>query len=238
MMRSQSREQVIGWSEGALTRLRSAGVVLVALFAAAAGVMPERQARANQPVAANSKTAAAEAGDPGQGDSNAASREGGEKGGHEAEAASIHGPATTAPREILEMLEQRRRVLDKREAALRGAETHLLELKAELEQIVSRYEKTAESQKRRSEAAAKVEADRKAKEDKVAAENRNVSQAQLAKIYEAMPPEEAAMRIERMPERKAIELLRLLKGKSAGAILAAVRPERAAHLTEQLLNVP
>jgi flagellar motility protein MotE (MotC chaperone) len=152
--------------------------------------------------------------------------------------ASIQGPATSVPREILEMLERRRRMLDRREAALRGAETHLLELKAELEQILTRFEKTAEAQKRRHEAAAKAEADRKAREDRDASEHRNVHQSQLAKIYEAMPPEEAAVRLERMPERKAIEVLRLLKGKSAGAILAVIRPERAAHLTEQLLNVP
>mgnify|MGYP001314725722 CR=1 FL=1 len=156
----------------------------------------------------------------------------------EAAAAPVQGPATSVPREILDMLEQRKRMLDKREVALHGAETHLLELKAELEQIVTRYEKVAETQKKRSEAAAKVEADRKAKEEKAAADTRNVYQAQLAKIYESMPPEEAALRLERMPERKAIEVLRLLKGKSAGAILSAIRPERAAHLTEQLLNVP
>jgi flagellar motility protein MotE (MotC chaperone) len=153
-------------------------------------------------------------------------------------ATAIQGPATTAPREILDMLQRRKQMLDRREAALRGSETHLLELKAELERIVSRYEKTAEAQKRRNEAAAKAEADRKAKEERDATDHRNVHQNQLAKIYETMPPEEAATRLERMPERKAIEVLRLLKGKSAGAILAAIRPERAAHLTEQLLNVP
>ncbi|MBX3237234.1 MAG: hypothetical protein KF814_13880 [Nitrospiraceae bacterium] len=212
-----------------------AGVLAAALFSLAGMLNPLPQASGSESAATGGKPIEGGAGDSGQGESNATPKEG---GAHGTEAPAIHGPATSAPREILDMLEQRRRVLDKREAALRGAETHLLELKAELEQIVTRYEKTAEGQKRRSEAAAKVEADRKAKEEKVAADTRNVSQAQLAKIYEAMPPEEAASRIERMPERKAIELLRLLKGKSAGAILAAVRPERAAHLTEQLLNAP
>ena len=66
----------------------------------------------------------------------------------------------------------------------------------------------------------------------------NVNQTQLAKIYEAMPAEEAAARLERMPDRKALEVLRLIKGKSAGAILAEVKPERAARLTEQLLTAP
>mgnify|MGYP003344054465 FL=1 len=54
-------------------------------------------------------------------------------------------------------------------------------------------------------------------------------------MYESMPSEEAAARLEKMPERKAIEVLRILKPKTAGAILSQVRAERAAKLTEQLL---
>ena len=152
----------------------------------------------------------------------------------------IQGPATSTPREILDMLEQRKRFLDKREAALRGADTHLLELKAELEQIVTRHEQLVEAEKKRR-LAAQAKASTDAEKSKAASKpggTANVNQTQLAKIYEAMPPEEAAARLERMPERKALEVLRLLKGKSAGSILAEVKPERAARLTEQLLAAP
>jgi flagellar motility protein MotE (MotC chaperone) len=138
------------------------------------------------------------------------------------------------------MLEQRKRFLDKREAALRGADTHLLELKAELEQIVTRHEQLVEVEKKRR-LAAQTKASTEADKSKAASKPggaANVNQTQLAKIYEAMPPEEAAARLERMPERKALEVLRLLKGKSAGSILAEVKPERAARLTEQLLSAP
>lgn len=154
---------------------------------------------------------------------------------------SVQGPATGAPREIFEMLEQRKRLLDKREAALREGETHLLELKAELEQIVTRHEQLVEAEKKRSQTAAKVKPTgegEKPKDPKGIGGSHNVNQAQLAKMYETMPPEEAAARLERMPDRKAMEVLRLLKGKSAGAILAEVKPERAARLTEQLLTAP
>ena len=150
----------------------------------------------------------------------------------------VQGPAFSSPREVLQMLEQRKRFLDRREAALRGADTHLLDLKAELEQIVTRHEKLVEAEKKRAQLAkAACEAD-KSKDPNNAGGPRNVNQAQLAKIYEAMPPEEAAARLERMPERKALEVLRLLKGKSAGSILAEVKPDRAARLTEQLLTSP
>jgi flagellar motility protein MotE (MotC chaperone) len=159
----------------------------------------------------------------------------------EHQSGTAQGPAIGAPREIFEMLEQRKRLLDKREAALREGETHLLELKAELEQIVTRHEQLVEAEKKRNQAAAKAKTTSeggKSKDLKDTAVPRNVNQAQLAKMYETMPPEEAAARLERMPDRKAMEVLRLLKGKSAGAILAEVKPERAARLTEQLLTTP
>jgi flagellar motility protein MotE (MotC chaperone) len=158
----------------------------------------------------------------------------------EASKKEIQGPAVSAPREILQMLEQRKRDLDKREAALRGSEMHLLELKAELEEIVTRHEQAVEAEKKRRQAA-QAKATTEAEKSKTSAKPggaANVNQAQLTKIYEAMPAEEAAARLERMPDRKAVEVLRLLKGKSAGAILSEVKPDRAARLTEQLLTAP
>jgi len=158
----------------------------------------------------------------------------------EASKKEIQGPVVSAPREILQMLEQRKRDLDKREAALRGSEMHLLELKAELEEIVTRHEQAVEAEKKRRQAA-QAKATTEAEKSKTSAKPggaANVNQAQLTKIYEAMPAEEAAARLERMPDRKAVEVLRLLKGKSAGAILSEVKPDRAARLTEQLLTAP
>lgn len=150
----------------------------------------------------------------------------------------LQGPALTVPREIIDMLDQRKRHLDRREASLRGAEERLLVLKSELEQILTKNEQLAAAQKQKGGEAQRQDDERKLRQEKVATESRHLHQSQLAKIYESMPAEEAAASLERMPERKAIELLRILKGKSAGAILAAVRPERAARLTEQLLAPP
>lgn len=151
---------------------------------------------------------------------------------------ALQGPALTVPREVIDMLDQRRRHLDRREAALLGAEERLLILKAELEQLLTKYEKLAEAQQAKGAAGSDRDGKQQRRREKDLADRRNQFQAQLAKIYESMPAEEAAARLERMPERKAIEVLRILKGKSAGAILAAVRPERAARLTEQLLATP
>ncbi len=54
----------------------------------------------------------------------------------------------------------------------------------------------------------------------------------------AMPPEEAAARLEKLPPAMALQVLRSLKGKTAGTILASVKPDKAAKLTEQFLARP
>jgi len=152
---------------------------------------------------------------------------------------AAEGPALEAPREVIGMLELRKRDLDHREEVVRQAEERLILLKAEVEQILTKNEKLVEaSEKRRKEAKEKRDkaaSEEKAKADQKALELRNQHQAQLAKIFESMPVEEAAARLEKMPDRKALEVLRLVKGKTAGAILAQIKAERAAKLTELLL---
>jgi flagellar motility protein MotE (MotC chaperone) len=152
------------------------------------------------------------------------------------------GPALDAPREILHMLDQRKLDLDRREKDVLAAEGRLLTLKAELEEILTQYEKLVETtEKRRKEAKDKrdqTNAQRTGNDTRPPTDSKNVNHAQLVKIYESMPPEEAAARLEKMPDRKAVELLRLLKGKTAGAILSSVKADRAARLTEQLLTNP
>jgi hypothetical protein len=155
---------------------------------------------------------------------------------------ALQGPALDTPREIVEMLDLRKRDLDRREEAVRQNEDRLLMLKAEIEQLLA---KTEAVEKRILDARAKQQkqaSDQNAQRAKAAQERerqaqeqRNQYQAQLAKIYESMPAEEAAARLEKMPDRKAVEILRLVKGKTAGSILAQVKAERAAKLTEQLL---
>lgn len=159
---------------------------------------------------------------------------------------ATQGPAIETPREVIEMLNQRKKDLDRREAAVRQEEERLLVLKTELEGLLTRNEtmqkKLEESrrlhQKQTTEQKVQQDqfiADRKAIIAKQAQDQKSQSQAQIAKMYESMPSEEAAARLEKMPEHKAIEILRIVKPKTAGAILSQVRVERAAKLTEQLL---
>ncbi|MGH7232037.1 MAG: hypothetical protein ACREJU_11865, partial [Nitrospiraceae bacterium] len=65
--------------------------------------------------------------------------------------ASPVGPALEVPRELLELLNQRKLALDRREEAVRTAEARLKTLRDEMEGMLSRYEqavKTTETKRR------------------------------------------------------------------------------------------
>ena len=148
----------------------------------------------------------------------------------------MQGPAVDVPREVLDLLDQRKRHLDRREEALRAEMERLENVKSDLEDLLSRYEAAVnafEEEQRRSQQA-KQERDKKAREEQAAEVQAKVGV--VAKMYEGMPAEEAAARIEKMPAPMAVQVLRTVKSKTAGAILAQVRPDKAAKLTEQIVN--
>lgn len=153
-------------------------------------------------------------------------------------APAIHGPVLEAPREVIDMLDSRKRDLDRREEALRRDEGRLMMVRADIEKLLAQNEAL---EKRILQATGKDDqqaGNAKAQKAKALIEKERRQQehkTQLAKMYEAMPPEDAATRLEHMPDPKALEILRLIRTKAAGAILAQVKPERAAKLTEQLL---
>jgi flagellar motility protein MotE (MotC chaperone) len=153
-------------------------------------------------------------------------------------APAIHGPVLEAPREVIDMLESRKRDLDRREEAIRRDEGRLMMVRADIEKLLAQNEavekRILQANSKDSQRVAEVKA-QKAKALSEKERHQQEQKAQLAKMYEAMPPEDAATRLEHMPDPKALEILRLIKTKTAGAILAQVKPERAAKLTEQLL---
>jgi flagellar motility protein MotE (MotC chaperone) len=56
----------------------------------------------------------------------------------------------------------------------------------------------------------------------------------LAKIYESMPPEEAAARLERLDDDTATVLLLAIKPRQAAKILANVNPEKAVTISKRI----
>ena len=155
-----------------------------------------------------------------------------------AEAAQTQGPAINMPEEVVAMFQQRQDDLERREKMVRTSEDRLANLRAEIEQILSKVEAAEQRRLRAKEQQEKAAAGQSAAQKKQAADEHSHRYAQLTKIYESMPAEEAAARLEKMPDRKALEILRLVKGKTAGSILAQVKVDRAAKLTEQLLSNP
>lgn len=143
----------------------------------------------------------------------------------------VQGPAIDVPREVLDMLDQRKRDLDRREQTIRQNEERLMIVRGQVEELLDQNEamekkiQSAQGNSPTQQAKLQVEKERVAQDQRM----------RLAKMYESMPSEDAALRLERMPDRKAIEILRLVKAKAAGAILAQVKADRAAKLTEQLL---
>ncbi len=148
---------------------------------------------------------------------------------------AVHGPAVDVPREVLDMLAQRKRDLDRREQALRQNEERLMIVRGQIEELLDQneaLEKKIQSAQAKEDRTPSPQAKAHAEKERSAQDQRT----QLAKIYESMPSEDAAARLEHMPDRKAIEILKLVKAKTAGAILAQVKADRAAKLTEQLLT--
>jgi len=141
-----------------------------------------------------------------------------------------HESAPKIPREILGMLDQRRLDLDKKEKALRREEARLLKLKEEVSALLKRH---PAGRAEKSETGKDKGRQRKAGQE---SEAKKARLRKVAKMYEAMSPEEAAARIERMPIPTALKVLLLLKAKKAGSILGQVSPAKAAKLTQRYLS--
>ena len=147
-----------------------------------------------------------------------------ELSGATAETAPVKQPSVPSET-LMELMEQRQKDLDRREAVLHRDEERLKLLRLDVEELFKTQEKSSKPvgrvAKPRSGAAAP-----------------SANLVHLSQAFETMPVEEAAQRIEKMKEAVALNLLARLKGKTAGAILAALSPGKAARLVEKLAAEP
>ncbi len=126
---------------------------------------------------------------------------------------------------LVEDLQARLKEIDERERALQIREERVLALQRDLEALAARQAK--EAKRLENETAALNEEQRRYLEQDPAL-------VHLLKIYEAMDPEEGALRIEQMREGLALDILAGVKNKTAAGILAGVNPKKAARLSEGL----
>ncbi len=59
----------------------------------------------------------------------------------------------------------------------------------------------------------------------------------VVETYEKMAPEDAALRLEGLPENRATEILLLMKPRKAAKVLASMDPRKATRLTERLTEL-
>ncbi len=128
--------------------------------------------------------------------------------------------SSVGPR-VLALIEKERQSLQRREAALSAKEEQLRLLKKEVEERLQELQAT---QTRMLEL---LEEEKRIKGE----HNRH-----LIATLETMPAERASKLLEKMDEEVAVQLLRRLKGKEAGAILGLLPADKAARLSQRLIK--
>lgn len=131
----------------------------------------------------------------------------------------IQSDVQTKESELLAAIEKRQKELDKREENIKAQEERLKTLRSDVEARINELNKI------------KAEAEKTLKA--IEAVNKEEF-AHIIKIYEAMPAEEAAVRISKLDNDMAVKILSNMKGKTAGKILSFVEPAKAAELTQGL----
>ncbi|MBW1720700.1 MAG: hypothetical protein JRH13_09315 [Deltaproteobacteria bacterium] len=131
-----------------------------------------------------------------------------------------------SPEPSSETLERKAQELRAKELELQKREQELLPLKAEIEEKLAQLNEL----QLRLTAYAKQLADReKALED--------AKMAHLVALYSAMEPARAAAIMDKLKIQTVVLILRHMKGKSAGKILAMMNPERGALISEKLAHL-
>lgn len=122
---------------------------------------------------------------------------------------------------LYELLKKREEDLNKREAELNEREVRLNQLKQDVEAKIGSLGKV------RSEIEGSFKKIDAAQTEKI---------AHLVKIYELMPPNDAASRLEKLDDETALLILSKMKQRAAAKIMAFVDPARAAKFTSSLVK--
>lgn len=130
------------------------------------------------------------------------------------------------PEEMVAALKQRNIDIDQRENKVAERESRLKLLEEEIRVMISNYQKL------------KAEVDQK-EADRVSAKalEEEARLVRLAKIYQTMPAKDAAVRITKLKEKTALNLLRKIKAKVASKILSNMNSTKAARYSEVFLQV-
>lgn len=139
---------------------------------------------------------------------------------HKGEESSAMGEEMT----LVQQLKKRLQQVEERERSLMEESQRLEQLREDLQVLAEEQAKQAET----------LLAKQKAQAETPKVDPTQASLKHLVKVYEAMDPEEAALRIGKMKEGLALDILARVKEKKAASMLAGVEPQKAARLSEGL----
>jgi len=133
-------------------------------------------------------------------------------------------PAGTAGAQddVVKVVEEKRIELKAREDALKKEEERLNILKKDVDEKIAKYTKLLNQ----------VDAALKRAE-----QIQNERLLNMAKLYEAMPPEAAAAQLSAMDTDAAAQIMLRMKSKKAGAVVALLKPQKAVTLTKKMTSL-
>ena len=128
---------------------------------------------------------------------------------------------------LIQQLQARLKEIQEREQRLQQKQARVEGLQRDVEALAARQAKEAERLKN-------VEQSLNAQNVEIPTDDPSLEH--LVKVYGAMDPEEAALRIEKMENQLALEILSGIQDKKAAGVLAGVKPQKAAELSQGLRN--
>ncbi len=135
--------------------------------------------------------------------------------------ASISFTSAHPENDIVQAIEKKQKEIENKEALLKKEEERLGILRKDIEEKIKKY----------TEILTQIE--KALKElDKIKEERLN----HVVKLYESMPPEEAAIKLSALDEETAVTIILNMKSKKAGSILALIESQKAATITKRILD--
>ncbi len=121
--------------------------------------------------------------------------------------------------DVIKFIEKKQREIKIREEALEKEEKRLHVLKMDIDERIEKYTKLLNNLENMLKQIEQI------KEGKL---------EHVVKVYEAMPPEEAAAKLAALDEPTAVEIIRRMKSKKAGAVMTFMNEKKGASITQSL----
>ena len=121
--------------------------------------------------------------------------------------------------DVIKFIEKKQKEIKIREEALEKEEKRLHVLKGDIDERIEKYTKLLNNLENMLKKLEQI------KEGKL---------EHVVKVYEAMPPEEAAAKLAALDEPTAVEIIRRMKSKKAGAVMAFMNEKKGASITQSL----